>query len=123
MRNFFLAAFIFISTNLFADNHRCEDTPDFDPEICDLFDEASDIFQDMIDVIVVGTVVVGVTAYVIAVEREEIKYDFLADKIIFETGSELDNLEINFSKPFSNKNNKFMPNRFEEHYFGLTWRY
>ena len=126
LMRFFLTALIFISTSLFADNHRCEDRGN-DPEVCDLFDEVSDTFQEeILEVLVVGGVLVAVTAYAIAEgtsKNEDIKYDFLTNKIIFSTGSKLDNLEINFTKPFSNNYDKFMPNGFEEHYFGLTWSY
>lgn len=57
-------------------------------------------------------------------QREKyLSNDFLAKKIIFRTGTDLDNLEINLSKPFKNSYYEFMPYRFEEHYFGFTWKY
>ena len=126
LMRFFLTALIFISTSLFADNHRCEDRGN-DPEICDLFDEVSDTFQEeILKVLVVGGVLVAVTAYAIAEgtsKNEDIKYDFLTNKIIFSTGSILDNLEINFSNPSINSHYQFIPSIQESYYLGFTWKY
>ena len=123
---FFLTALIFISTSSFADNHRCEDRGN-DPEVCDLFDEVSDAFQEEIfEVLVVGAVLVTVTAYAISEgtsNNEDIKYDFSTNKIIFSTGSKLDNLEINFSNPYVNSHYEFMPSIRESYYLGFTWKY
>ena len=122
----FLTALIFISTSSFADNHRCEDRGN-DPEVCDLFDEVSDTFQEeILEVLVVGAVLVAVTAYAIAEgtqENEDIKYDFSTSKIIFSTGSKLDNLEINFSNPSINSRYEFMPSSQQSYYIGFTWKY
>ena len=123
---FLLTALIFISTSSFADNHRCEDRGN-DPEVCDLFDEVSDTFQDeILEVLAVGAVLVAITAYAIAEGTQEnggIKYDFSTSKIIFSTGSKLDNLEINFSNPSINSRYEFMPSIQERHYMGFTWKY
>ena len=123
---FFLTALIFISTSLFADNHRCEDRGN-DLEVCDLFDEVSDTFQEeILEVLVVGTVLVAASAYAIAKgtsKDEDIEYDFSTNKIIFRTGSKLDNLEIDFSNPFINSHYEFMPSIQESYYLGFTWKY
>lgn len=127
LMRFFLTALIFISTSLFADNHRCEDRGN-DPEICDLFDEVSDTFQEeILEVLVVGGVLIAVTAYAIAEgtsKNEDIKYDFLTNKIIFSTGSKLDNLEINFSSQISQdffpKNNLHSSDNL---YLGFKYRF
>ena len=108
MRNFFLSTLIFISTNLFADNHRCEDRGN-DPEVCDLFDEVSDAFQEEIfEVLVVGTVLIGVVAIAAynarqskGIGSEYIYFDKNSNSIIFSENTGLENLEINFSNQIS----------------------
>lgn len=126
LMRFILTTLIFISTSLFADDHRCEDRGN-DPEVCDLFDEVSDTFQEeIIKVLVVGTVLVAVSAYAIAEgtsKNEDIKFDFSTNKIVFRTGSKLDNLEINFSNPSIKSHYQFMPSINESYYLGFTWKY
>ena len=126
LMRFILTTLILISTSLFADDHRCEDRGN-DPEVCDLFDEVSDTFQEeIIKVLVVGTVLVAVSAYAIAEgtsKNEDIKFDFSTNKIVFRTGSKLDSLEINFSNPSINSHYQFIPSIQESYYLGFTWKY
>ena len=88
-----------------------------------MFDEVSDTFQEeILEVFVIGGVLLAVTAYAIAEgtsKHEDIEYDFSTNKIIFRTGSKLDNLEIDFSNPFINSHYEFIPSIQESYYLAL----